>query len=539
MDTGTCKKELFPFYTFCVYITFVQWENQIPYCLTIDRRLPMRYLPNGTMMGNADSYTIHTLGVPSIVLMEHAAIHMVHAIEERAVDLSHVLIVCGSGNNGGDGFAVARLLHNNGIDVTVCFAGKVSSMSEECRIQANAVKNIGIPIVTTISDRSYTVVIDAIFGVGLNRDIAGNYFELIERLNQIDAYKVAVDIPSGIHSETGRVLGTAFCADLTVTFQCEKLGTVFFPGKTYAGEVEIADIGISLLCMDDSTDVCYTLEPKDISSCLPVRTENSHKGSYGKVLMVTGSDGMAGAAYLSAKAAYICGAGLVQIYTPESNRMILQQLLPEAIISTYTEFEPTKLQALLDWSDVVCIGCGLGQSAVSHDILMYVLGHGEQPCVVDADGINLLSKCTEILEHTEHPIILTPHLKEMSRLTGKSVAEITADRMQLLIDVSNRWNAVFALKDARTIVSAKGHRHFVNTAGNQSMAKAGSGDVLAGTITGLLAGHLDPYMATVSGVYLHASGGDLAKKEYGSYSVLAENLIEQIGICMKEAEERK
>lgn len=204
----------------------------------------MRYLPNGIWMQKADSYTIREIGVPSVVLMEHAAQKTIEVMERENIDFSDILIVCGSGNNGGDGFAIARLLQEKGVRVTVFFAGKESSMSEECRLQAQIVRNLGIPIVTVMPEKEYTVLVDALFGVGLNREITGAYCDVIEKMNRLKGRKIAVDIPSGIHSGNGQVMGIAFRADLTVTFQCEKLGMVLFPGKEYTGKTAVVDIGI-------------------------------------------------------------------------------------------------------------------------------------------------------------------------------------------------------------------------------------------------------------------------------------------------------
>lgn len=499
----------------------------------------MRYLPNGAWMQKADAYTIQEIGIPSIVLMEHAAIKTVEVMEQCGIDTSASLIVCGSGNNGGDGFAVARLLWQKGKKVMVLFVGREGAMSEECKVQARAAKNLGIPIVTAFPGETFTVVIDAIFGVGLNREVRGNYVELIEKLNVLDGAKVAVDIPSGIHSETGQVLGIAFRADVTVSFQCEKLGTVFFPGKEYAGNVVVPSIGILTSGYEKQKDICYTLEKNDIGKMLPKRKANSHKGTYGKVLMITGGAGMAGAAYLSAKAAYIAGAGLVRIYTPEVNRAILQQLLPEAVLSTYQTYNEHSLAEALEWADVVCMGCGLGQSQVSEAMVEYVMNNCQVPCVIDADGLNLLSCRIDLLKKAEFPIIITPHMKEMSGLTGNSVGELQKNRMSVLKTFTKEYPVICVLKDARTVVYSEEKHPFVNTAGNQAMAKAGSGDVLAGTITGLLGGHMAPYEAAILGVYLHACGGDLAKEAQGSYSVLAEDLIREIGNCMKKAEEER
>ncbi len=487
-------------------------------------------------MQRADEYTIQKIGIPSLVLMERAALKTVEVMKEKGISLDHCLVVCGSGNNGGDGFAVARLLYLEGKDVCAVFAGKETSMSEECRQQRQIASNLGVSVVTNILPKEYTVVIDAVFGVGLSRTIEGHYKDVIEEMNQIHAEKVAIDIPSGISSFDGQVLGTAFHADLTVSFACEKLGTVLFPGSDYAGEVIPVEIGIGTKLFEENPEVCYTLEKSDLSKFLPDRKKNSHKGSYGKILMITGSKGMSGAAYLSARAAYISGGGLVQIYTEESNRTILQQLLPEAIVSTYTEYEEEKLQSLLKWADVICIGCGLGKSRTAGQILSYLMKYAEVPCVIDADGLNLLADHMELLPKEKKPFVLTPHMKEMAGLLGCTIPELGKNRFAALKEFTDSYGVVCALKDARTLVAGKDRQMFLNTAGNSAMAKAGSGDVLAGVITGLLAQHVKVYEGTVLGVYLHACGGDAARERRGAYSVLAEDLTEGIAACIKKTE---
>lgn len=498
----------------------------------------MRYLPNGAWMQKADAYTIHEIGVPSVVLMEHAAESMVNILEQENVDCSKTLIVCGSGNNGGDGFAVARLLAQKGYSVVTAFVGKEASMSEECRLQCQIVKNMGLPVVANIPEEEYSLIIDAVFGVGLCREISGHYAEVIQQMNMMSGTKAAVDIPSGVCSTTGKILGIAFEADLTVTFQCEKMGCALFPGKNYAGNVFIADIGIDTKIFENKKEIPYTLEALDLKERLPKRSADTHKGSYGKVLMITGSKGMAGAAYLSAKAAYTCGAGLVQIYTDEVNRAVLQELLPEAIISVYQEYDDVSLKNMLGWADVVCIGCGLGKTETSKRLLEGTLKNCKVPCVIDADGLNLLTGQKELLRECECEVILTPHMKEMSGLVDRSITEIAEHRFELLEQFVEEYPVICALKDARTAVVQSGKALFLNTAGNHAMAKAGSGDVLAGTITGMLAGHLDTFNAAVTGVLLHACGGDEARAELGSYSVLAQDLISGIQRCLKKVEDK-
>lgn len=487
-------------------------------------------------MKAADSYTIEELGIPSLVLMERAALKVVEELCRREMDLARVLIVCGSGNNGGDGFAVARLLHEKGICADVLFAGKESSLSEECALQKKIAERLGISIFTDLPDGEYTVVTDALFGVGLSREISGRYADIIEWMNRQNARKVAVDIPSGVCARTGRILGTAFRAELTVSMECVKLGCELFPGKAYAGETVAAPIGISKGIFKDNKDVCFTYDKEEIPSLLPRRSADSHKGSYGKVLMVTGSSGMAGACFLSAKAAYSTGAGLVQIYTAEENRQVIQQLLPEAIVSCYDGYDGAELSGLLKWADVVCIGCGLGKSEVSEQLLVHTLKEADIPCVIDADGLNLLCGHMELLKESSAPLILTPHMMEMSRLTGKSVAEIKADRMTILRAFTGEYPAVCALKDSRTAVAQRGRQTFLNLAGNNAMAKAGSGDVLAGTITGLLAQRMGAFEGAAMGVFLHACGGDEARKEKGAYSVLARDLTAGIEDVLRGTE---
>ena len=466
----------------------------------------MRYLPNGTQMSQADSFTIKVTGIPSLVLMERAALKTVEMMHMHGIDTSRALVVCGSGNNGGDGFAIARLLTEEGRNARILFAGREDSLSEECRIQKKIAGNLGISIITEIPAEEYTVIIDAVFGVGLSRGISGKYADIIAWMNKQNCGKVAVDIPSGIDSATGKILGTAFRADLTVAMACVKAGCEMYPGRYCAGETVAVPIGIDPEFFAPDENVCITYDRHDIPKLLPERKADSHKGSYGKVLMVTGSSGMAGAAYLSAKAAYAVGAGLVQIYTAQENRAILQQLLPEAVISCYQEYDEDKLARLLDWADVVCIGCGL------------------------------LARETDLLEKMHTPVILTPHMKEMSRLTGYSVNELTDRRLEILRGFTEKYPAVCVLKDSRTFVKERGRHPFFNLAGNSAMAKAGAGDVLAGVITGLVAQGMQAYESAALGVYLHACGGDEAKEAKGSYSVLARDLIAGIEKCMEKKE---
>lgn len=492
----------------------------------------MIYLPTGEQMRRADLYTIEEIGVPSMVLMERAALEVVRCMEEEQLDFRKVLVVCGSGNNGGDGYAIARLLHLKGHDVTIFFAGNSQKRSEENAQQAKIAAHYEIPVITNLDTEEYSVIIDALFGTGLKREITGHYREILCSVNQMTGEKVAVDLPSGIHDTTGAQMGIAFCADLTVAIAFPKRGLFLQEGNVCAGKILTGDIGISSETFSEGT-VTFGYEKQDLFLGFPKRKKNSHKGSYGKVLMIAGSKGMSGAAYLSAKAAYAVGAGLVQIYTHEENRVILQQLLPEAIITTYDTFDSEQLEKLIQWADLIGIGCGLGKSDTAERVMQYTLKRALVPCVVDADGINILSKHMEWIEVTNALIVLTPHMKEMSRMLQCSVKELIEQRMERLHAFVERYKVVCVLKDARTLV-AKEHRNtYLNLSGNAAIAKAGSGDVLAGVIVGILAQQCEPYTSACLGVFLHGLAGDMARDKKGAYSVLASDLVAEISSVLK------
>ena len=500
----------------------------------------MQYLLNAEQMKSADSHTIQDLGVPSRTLMERAAAACTDYIEEQKWPMAHVCIVCGSGNNGGDGFAVGSILKEKGCQVTAVFAGRMINRTEECIYQMDKFERHGGTILTEWQDKDYSIVVDALFGVGLNREITGHYLEIIRHMNMSPGRKFAVDIPSGISATDGRVFGEAFQADATVTFQERKLGLLLYPGTLYTGKICVADIGIDSFTVKEQLDTAYALEMSDIAELLPERPPYAHKGTFGKLLLIAGSSGMAGAAFLSACAAYRVGAGLVRIYTSEDNRSILQQLIPEAIITTYTEYDEESLLSALKWADVVCMGSGLGISEVADQIVNTVLKEIKVPCLIDADGINILAAHPEWKDRlVEGHYVLTPHLKELSRLTGQSVSEIQMHRREVLEQTVGAFDVTLVQKDARTFVGAKNRRMCVNLTGNAAMAKAASGDVLAGVIGGFMAQGCDNFDAAVLGVYLHGLAGDIARNEIGCYSVLARDLADKLGSAIQMSENWK
>ena len=499
----------------------------------------MQLCVNAAQMKAADQYTIQKLEVPSLELMEHAAQACVQVLEDEKVDLSHVCVVCGSGNNGGDGFAIARILQNNRYSVETFCVGNPEHYTEETQEQMHRLQECGGKITYGMpQEDSYSVIIDAVFGVGLSRKVEGRYRQVIEQMNRMRGTKFAVDIPSGLSATTGCILGCAFKADYTVTFQLKKIGLELSQGRTMAGRVIVPDIGISTDSICEDQEIVRTAGKDIYRKMLPDRPEDSNKGTYGRLLVIAGSKGMAGAAYLNAHAAYMTGAGLVRIYTSSDNREILQTLLPEAIITTYEEYNKEELLSLLTWADSVCIGSGLGMSRLSEKILKTVIEYVKVPCLIDADGLNLLAENKNYLNQmAERRFVITPHMKEMSRLTGTPVEELKADRIQILKDFISRYRITCVLKDSRTLIASEEKGIRMNLTGNSAMAKAGSGDVLAGVISGWMVQGKEAEDAAELGTYIHGLSGDLAKFEKGVYSVMARDLIEYISKALMKLEE--
>ena len=497
----------------------------------------MREVVTADEMKALDSNTIKAAGLPSLVLMERAALQTAAEITERLKEKEKILVVCGTGNNGGDGLAIARLLYLQGIDVRYYITGDEQKMTAETAQQMRAAEYYQVPRVHNLNLNEYTTIVDAIFGVGLSRPVTGKYGELISELNEASAYKVAVDIPSGIDADTGFEKGIAFRADLTVTFAFRKRGLCFYPGRMYSGEIVVADIGIYSI---PGKHICmHHLEQKDLQM-LPRRLPYGNKGTFGKVLLVAGSEGMCGAAYLSAAAALKCSAGMVKIQTVEANRIPLQTLLPEAMITC--DFDESKNQAMLDWCDVLVIGPGLGTGAQSRERAQWFLSNAAvcgKPVVLDADGLNLLSVHEGWKRFLGENVILTPHIGEMSRLCGKGIGDIQDCLAQTAADYAGDTGTVCVLKDACTVVADAGGEMYLNLSGNAGMATAGSGDVLSGVLAGVLCMYLSeekslsPVMMAALGVYIHGSAGDLAAQMLGQRGMTAGDIIRYLPEILK------
>ena len=495
----------------------------------------MRYLPNSSEMKRMDAHTIQTVGIPSIVLMEHAAQQVVSAAEGCLDGQSLILVLSGSGNNGADGLAVARLLHHKGYRVMIAVVGNPDHATEEWKIQRRVCENLEIAVYggnmsgEALRAAGFTVLIDSLFGTGLSREVSGGYADAIRAINDSGIFTVSVDIPSGISSDTGKVCGCAVKASLTVAIHAEKLGMALYPGHEYCGRITVHEKKKKKKSVRDVNPAAFTLDENDLAS-LPERPAYSNKGTFGKLLIVAGCKDMAGAAYLSALAAYRSGAGLVRIFTVEENRVILQQLVPEAVMTTYPSgsFPEEALSEALAWATAVIAGPGLGRSDESRQIISFLVRNAKVPMLIDADGLNIMSEDKALLSLVRDNMILTPHLGEMARLSGKPVREIAESLPETAAAFTERTGAVMVLKDARTVVALPGGRLYVNTCGNSGMATGGSGDVLTGSVGGMLAAGADVCDAAVYGVLRHSLAGDAAAAKLGERAVTARDIADML-----------
>ena len=526
----------------------------------------MRYLVTGKQAALIDRHTIEEVGVPQLVLMERASLALAEEVEGLVRDKAHdrILVVAESGNNGGDGVAAARILHQRGYLVEVWELKGLSKQSEAYKKQVELAKKAGVIRSEAPRIDGYRVVVDAIFGVGLTREVTGKQKKAVLAINEArensgEMTVVAVDVPSGISSETGEILGAAVKADRTVTFGFEKVGMRF--AKEYCGKVSVHEIGFFLpewvgaKGVGEAGAVCTSYDREDLPERLPHRSPEGNKGGFGRVLVIAGSRDISGAAFLAAEAAYRTGCGLVKVLTHENNREMLQQRLPEALLSTYGDPSTDgsgrvsgnlstdcldgsgKVVDDIRWASVIILGPGLGQTDAAWKLTEKVLREASCPVIVDADAINLLAEHTELLTETagRRPLIFTPHMLEMTRLSEKTqhpertaLEGLKKNRFLISASVAAGYQATVVLKDACTVVTDADGAVWLNSSGNAAMAKGGSGDVLTGVIAGLIAQGLPAEEAARLGVYIHGLAGDAARDELGAYSVIARDLTDRL-----------
>lgn len=505
-----------------------------------------------TEMRLLDKKAIEQFGIPSIVLMENAALWVAKVCLKKLKKTKEksVLIVAGKGNNAGDGFAVARILYNKGIYVEVVVAEKMKSIQADALIQLKIIQNMGIPIYTSenLTERikKFSFVIDALLGTGLTGEVREPIYSIINIINENANYVISVDIPSGISGDTGKVLNIAIKADETVTFVLPKLGLFLYPAVEYIGKLYIADISIPQKVIDEMNIKQNMLTRKEAIQFLPKRIARSNKGTYGKLFVIAGSKNMTGAAVLVCTSAYKTGTGLVYCCIPKKIMKVIQVLVPAAVeIALEEEYGKVcgyafdDLEEKLQKATAVVLGCGLGTGEEVTEFVIRVLENVTCPIVLDADGLNAVTKNMEVFYKMKTIPIITPHPGEMSRLTGKTVNEILEDTISVAKEFAQKYHVITVLKDAQTIIASPDGEIFVNITGNEAMAKGGSGDVLSGIIGGLLAQGCKPFDAAVLGVYIHGLSGDIATKKFGKYGLLPDELANTIPKAIKKIEKSK
>lgn len=493
----------------------------------------MEKILTASEMKSYDRATIKK-GTPSLVLMERAARA---AFEMLLSDFPcrRVLLCCGCGNNGGDGLAMARLLAAHGIPVTVCYLGAfnkngtpdTAAMSEECAAQY-ALLPPEIPVLAAPDFEGVSVVVDAILGIGISRPLSGKILKAVQAINAAGLPVLAIDIPTGINTDSGAVMGGAVAATKTVAIAAKKYGHLLFPGTQFCGEVVIADIGIEIGEVRG-----HILEKCDLAA-LPPRPRRAHKGTFGRVLVVGGSRDMSGAALLAARAAYRAGAGLVEIFAPEENRLVYQIALPEAIVTCYNDQNALQqLKDALARADAIALGMGLSQTDTAKILVEQTLSTEGVPLVIDADALNLIAADMALRArlYLREGAILTPHPIEISRLSLLPLSEVMRDLPRAALSFAKDSGKIVVLKDAHTVIAHE-QDLFFNTYGNSGMATGGSGDVLAGIIASFAAQGATLPVAATCGVLAHALAGDIAKEQYGNHSLMASDITEALSYVL-------
>ena len=517
----------------------------------------MRIL-NAAQMREADRRTIEDIGIPSLVLMENAGRQVVAAIEAVHSDLVErkVAVLCGRGNNGGDGFVVARTLMQRGIDVSVFVIGRVGEVRGDARINLEILGRLGVTVVEIADSQAWelhfseisdcTLIVDAIFGTGLNAPLTGLMETVVADVNGAAIPVVAIDLPSGLSADTHEPIGDSIEAGMTVTLVAPKLSLVLPPAETRAGDIVIADIGIpsDLIASLDGPQV-HLMTRGAMRELIGPRMPDSHKGDYGRVLLVAGSRGKTGAAHLSALGALRSGAGLVTVATPACCLPIVAAMAPEYMTEPIDEradgLDPASVDRVLDLArDVLAVGPGLGQAAGTREFIRTLVDRATMPLVVDADGLNAFVDDPDRLSGREgRDVIITPHPGEMARLVGMSTDEVQASRLEIARNFAVAHHVYVVLKGHRTLIATPEAKVFINPTGNAGMATGGTGDVLTGMIAAWLAQLLDAEAACQLAVYLHGMAGDLAEADEGEVAMTAGDLAGHLGDAVMELTARR
>lgn len=503
-------------------------------------------------------------GSEHIKLMENAGDCIARFIHEKyGIQGKSIAILCGKGNNGGDGFAAARRLLDNGAKVRALLVDGQPQSDDAIdmfgRAELGGVKYMECP--TELPDEpdeetteklelikryilEADIVVDAIYGIGFHGELPEHINSIIDMTALTRAEVISVDIPSGITADTGECSSKCVKADYTLTFTAMKPAHVVYPATKYCGTVLLTQIGIPESSMEKIERSIFDIDSIAVKMCFQPRVADTHKGDYGKLLCICGSVGMAGAAALSCKAAIHSGAGLVRVVVPENIYPIVSAQSIESVFSvckvsaegTISKECCEKAGELLRSSDACLIGCGLGVTADTRAVVEYVIKNCEVPLILDADALNIISENISLLHEAKCPVIITPHIGEMARLTGQETDEVSANRLTNAVEFAKEFNVTVILKGANTIVALANGEVYVNLNGNPGMAKGGSGDVLAGITASLAAQGMSVADAAACAVYIHGAAGDRAAARFSQHSLTPTDIIYELSSVFSEIE---
>lgn len=482
-----------------------------------------------------DRYAIENLNFPSLILMENAATGVFERIKGNG---NKFLIICGTGNNGGDGLAIGRKLLLKGKSVSFVIVSPNNKLSKDFEINLKIIKSLTdkIKIIKSLEDMSnfenllkeYEVIIDSLFGVGINRKLDNFYCQIIEHINNSNKYIVSIDVPSGLDGDKGIPLGNAIKAAVTYSFEVLKRGFINYSAFQYLGKLEIVDIGIPNSIKELKSEGIKILERNYYKEIIKKRDLYGHKGDYGRVTVFAGSAGFTGAAYIATEACVKTGAGLTTLVTSMECQKALSSLLVEAMSANYSEKE--RIERLVQDSNSIAFGPGVKSEKEFEDLLLWILSNSDAKVVIDAEGINILSRRKDILGKFKGRVVLTPHLGEMSRLINIPIKEIEENRVEIAKRYAYENNCILLLKGYNTVIT-DGKNVFINNTGDSRMASGGMGDCLTGIIASLIGQGNTPLEAALLGAYIHGLAGEYNKEKY---SVISRDIINNIPFIMNE-----
>jgi NAD(P)H-hydrate epimerase len=509
-----------------------------------------------TEMKEIDRKTIEEIGIAGPILMENAGLQIVKALKAKFPEpwKEKIVIVAGKGNNGGDGLVVARHLFNQGCEPHVLLLSSKQEVGGDAALNLRIAEKIGVKISEICSFLDWekyqeelfraSIVVDSIFGTGLTKPAEGLYARAIEEINKTKAFKIAVDIPSGLSSDSYQIIGPSVKADLTVTLATPKIAHIFPPAEEWVGELVVADISIPGFLFEDESLKLELVEKKDLLLYFKKRKKDTHKGTYGHLFIISGSLGKTGAAIMAGKAALKMGAGLVTVGIPESCLPIvahsmfelMTEPLPETKEKTISSEALGRALELLRGKDALLLGPGISTHESTSEFVLSLFPKIRIPAVIDADGLNILASNPDILKSLTQPAVLTPHPGEFARLLNLSTQDVLERKLELAPMFSEKYGVYLVLKGYRTLIATPTGRIFINPTGNPGMATAGSGDVLSGMIASMIIQEKDILQATLAAVYVHGLSSDIGAEKLGEKPLTAGNIISYLPQAIKSME---